>query len=149
MGQAFGARVIKEDAPEFAGPITPEYLHYLQHDVLATYWLFVAEMAVYASHGITRSPERLYSEASFGKGYLHDLRVPTAKERPWTLPDDVQGYAQSTYYGGRSEVMLRQTPVEVMYCDFKSQYPTINTLMGLQAFWIAQDVPHRRRDVTR
>ena len=83
------------------------------------------------------------SEASLGKGYLRELGVPTSKKRPWALPPETQGAALTTYYGGRSEVTIRQTPVEVIYCDFKSQYPTVNTLMGLQAFWIAGDVTTR------
>jgi len=43
-------------------------------------------------------------------------------------------------YGGRAEVRTRREISEVMYCDFKSMYPTVNGLMGLWQFVIAESV---------
>jgi hypothetical protein len=36
-----------------------------------------------------------------------------------------------SYYGGRAEIRVRHTPVPIVYTDFLSQYPTVNTLLGL------------------
>jgi hypothetical protein len=35
------------------------------------------------------------------------------------------------YYGGRAECRIRKTVKPVVYCDFLSMYPTVNTLMRL------------------
>jgi hypothetical protein len=51
-----------------------------------------------------------------------------------------------SYYGGRAGVRVRHVIVEVVYVDFKSQYPTINALMKLQDLLIAGQVGvHRDR----
>lgn len=44
------------------------------------------------------------------------------------------------YYGGRAEVRQRRVIQEILYCDFKSMYPTVNALMGLWQFLIAEGV---------
>jgi hypothetical protein len=41
------------------------------------------------------------------------------------------------YYGGRAEGRLRRVPVPVVYLDFLSMYPTVNTLVGLWRFLTA------------
>lgn len=43
-----------------------------------------------------------------------------------------------TYYGGRAEVRLRRMIMEVLYCDFKSMYPTVNALLGFNEYLIAK-----------
>jgi hypothetical protein len=43
-------------------------------------------------------------------------------------------------YAGRSEVLIRHLTTEIEYCDFKSQYPTVNALLGLQELWLAKSV---------
>ena len=51
------------------------------------------------------------------------------------------------YYGGLAEVRLRHTPVPVVYTDFTSQYPTVNTLLKLWPMLIADRL--KVRDATR
>ena len=46
-------------------------------------------------------------------------------------------------YGGRSEVRVRHEIVEGVQADFKSQYPSVNALMGLQELVIAERVSPR------
>lgn len=53
---------------------------------------------------------------------------------------------QAAYYGGRAEIRIRHTSVPVVYTDFTSQYPTVNTLLGLWPLLIAKKV--RVRNVT-
>jgi hypothetical protein len=43
-----------------------------------------------------------------------------------------------TYYGGRAEVRLRRMITEVLYCDFKAMYPTVNALLGFNEYLIAK-----------
>jgi len=39
------------------------------------------------------------------------------------------GAVTSTFYGGRAECHIRNTPVPVSVCDFTSMYPTVDILM--------------------
>lgn len=48
------------------------------------------------------------------------------------------GPIMSAYYGGRAEVRIRRKISEIVYTDFKSMYPTVNALMGLNRFLIAE-----------
>ena len=59
------------------------------------------------------------------------LTEPSVK---FPVPPEVSGIAMQSYYGGRAEIRIRHTPVPVVYTDFLSQYPTVNTLMGLWPF---------------
>jgi hypothetical protein len=47
------------------------------------------------------------------------------------------------YYGGRAECRIRRVPVPVVYVDFLSMYPTVNTLMGLWRYITAERVEPR------
>ena len=51
-----------------------------------------------------------------------------------------------SYYGGRAECRIRHTVVPVVYLDFLSQYPTVNTLMRLWPLLAAKRL--RIKDVT-
>ncbi len=51
------------------------------------------------------------------------------------------------YYGGRAEIRIRHTPIPVVYTDFTSQYPTVNTLLKLWPMLIAARL--KVRDVTQ
>ena len=57
-----------------------------------------------------------------------------------TFPRDLCGEILCAYLGGRAEVRTRREISEVTYCDFKSMYPTVNGLMGLWQFVIAESV---------
>lgn len=54
--------------------------------------------------------------------------------------DDVLGLLMTAYYGGRAECHIRRVLTRVAYCDVRSMYPTINVLMGLWQWWIAERV---------
>ena len=58
-----------------------------------------------------------------------------------------KGICMQGYYGGRAEIRIRHTSVPVVYTDFTSQYPTVNTLLGLWSLLTAEKV--RVRDATR
>lgn len=145
LGRRFGVAsdARKSDAPEHGATLTPAYLDYARQDVAATWALYQAERALYKRHGVTKPMWFIYSEASLGKAYYSLLRVPPFMRQNKDFPSEVMGYAMVSYYGGRSDVRIRLQPVEVIYCDFKSQYPTVNALMGLQDLLIAERVDVR------
>ncbi len=85
----------------------------------------------------------IYSEASLGKAYLKQMGI-----RPWPevqpdFPAQLIDTIMRTYYGGRSEVHLRRIISQVLYCDFRSMYPTVCTLMGLWRWVVANGVTWR------
>src|SRR5262249_39691950 len=57
------------------GVITPEYVLYNRHDVLATAELTICGLAHYARYGLSAAPTRLFSPASVTKGMLRDMGV--------------------------------------------------------------------------
>ena len=50
------------------------------------------------------------------------------------------GYAQSAFFGGRTSAHIRKVPVPVVYTDFLSMYPTVNALMGLWRYVVADEI---------
>jgi len=50
------------------------------------------------------------------------------------------GHAQTAYFGGRTSAHIRKVPVPVVYVDFLSMYPTVNSLMNLWRFVIAKNI---------
>ena len=50
------------------------------------------------------------------------------------------GYAESAFFGGRTSAHIRKVPVPVVYTDFLSMYPTVNALMGLWRYVVAEEV---------
>ncbi len=121
--------------------LTEEYLEYAVRDVQATWECFERLQKQYEAYGLAKTPmDKIYSEASLGKAYLKQMGI-----KPWTdlqpdFPPELLGAIMSSYYGGRSEVRIRREPVQVLYCDFLSMYPTVCTLMGLWRFAIAEGV---------
>jgi hypothetical protein len=125
---------------DYEGPITPEYIEYCRSDVRATWRIFTELRSLYLKHGRTREIDRIYSEASLGKSYLKDFGItPFLKQNP-DFDRKTIGPFMEALYGGRSEVRIRHEVLETLQADFKSEYPTINSLMRLQALDIAERV---------
>lgn len=61
-------------------------------------------------------------------------------ERQPDFPKKFLGYAADAFYGGRASAHIRKRPVPVVYVDFLSMYPTVNSLMGLWQFVIAGEI---------
>ena len=134
----------KADAPVHGAALTPMYLDYARQDVAATWALYQAERTLYKRHGVRKHMWSIYSEASLGKAYFETLGVPRFTRQHPDFPPEVMGYALTAYYGGRSEVKIRLQPTEVIYTDFKSQYPTVNALMDLQDLLLAARIEVRQ-----
>lgn len=132
--------VQKLKTDEHGGPITPDYLEYARTDVQAT-WECLEELSKrYDAHGLETGVHRILSEASIGKAYLKQMQITPFLGGLPDFPREVFGQIMCAYYGGRAEVRIRREPTQVLYCDFKSMYPTVSALMGLWDFVIGEEI---------
>jgi hypothetical protein len=137
--QAFGVEHGKQRATRH-GKITEQYIDYNRRDVQATAELASKLLAEYTKHPISLQPTRAYSPASIGKAYLRAMGIQPILERQPDFPSTYLGYAQSAFFGGRTSAHIRKVPVPVVYVDFLSMYPSVNSLMNLWRFSIAREV---------
>jgi hypothetical protein len=129
-----------------SGRVTPDEIKYCRQDVRATVGLLNAVIAEFNSYPLgDLPPERTYSAASIAKAFLKTMGVVSPSQK-FQLNNKTKGICMQAYYGGRAEIRIRHTSVPVVYTDFTSQYPTVNTLLGLWPLLIAKKV--RVRDVT-
>ncbi len=139
--EAFGIEARKQPIEEH-GKVTPLYIDYARQDVRLTAELYRRALTEYRRHPLELPPDRAYSPASIGKGYLKAMGVSVPRLVPDPAPgvsvNEVLGYAMAAYYGGRAECRLRKVPVPVAYCDLRAAYPSTNTLIGLWRFLTAQ-----------
>jgi hypothetical protein len=148
---AFGVEHGKQLA-EAHGRITEEYIDYNRRDVLATQELAEKLLEEYAKHPIALQVTQAYSPASIGKMYLREMGITPILEHQPDFPQRYFGFAQTAFFGGRTSVHVRKVPVPVVYTDFLSMYPTVNSLMGLWQFVTANEikvVEHCANDVER
>src|ERR1700733_10686366 len=133
------------------GIVTDKYIHYNRRDVLATSELAARLLEEYAKHPIELQATKAYSPASIGKAYLQAMGIPPIMERQPDFSKRFLGYAQSAFFGGRTSAHIRKVPVPVVYTDFLSMYPTVNSLMDLWSLVTARKitiVEHCRREIT-
>lgn len=132
------------------GQITPQYLDYARADVQVTWECYQALIHRYEQHGLNQSPSKILSEATIGKAYLQEMGIKPFLGCDPTFHRAQFGQMLCAYYGGRAEVRQRRVIQEILYCDFKSMYPTVNALMGLWEFVTAEGVtPHETTEGTR
>ena len=122
------------------GRVTPAYLEYARADVQVTWECYCELMKRYREHGLASTSDRMLSEASIGKAYLQQMGIKPLLGCEPSFPRERFGQILSAYYGGRAEVRNRRVVREVLYCDFKSMYPTVNSLMGLWDFVIGNGI---------
>jgi len=116
------------------GKVTKAYLNYARADVQVTWECYCELIKRYGEHELASSPDRMLSEASIGKAYLQQMGIKPLLGCDPLFRRERFGEILCAYYGGRAEVRLRRVICEVLYCDFKSMYPTVNSLMGLWKF---------------
>jgi hypothetical protein len=114
---------------EPTGKVTASEIDYCRGDVRATNDALNALKQEFDQHPLSLYPDRAYSPASVAKAYLDAMGVITPKKK-FKVPNRVLGISMQAYYGGRAECRIRRVPVPVVHVDFKSQYPTVNTLLG-------------------
>lgn len=124
--------------------LTPEYLEYAIKDVVATFECFTILYKRYTEYNLSQTPiERLLTEASVGKASLSEMGiVPLLQVQP-DIDPNILGTILSSFYGGRSEIHARRFFIDGLYCDMLSMYPTVNALMNLWKFVIADGLTHR------
>jgi hypothetical protein len=122
------------------GKVTEEYVSYNRRDVQATSELAVKLLEEYAKHPIQLQVTKAYSPASIGKSYLRGMGIKPILERQPNFPKEYLGFSQSAFFGGRTSAHIRKVAVPVVYTDFLSMYPTVNSLMGLWKFVIANEI---------
>lgn len=129
------------------GCVTKEEIDYCRQDVRATVGLLNALFVEFRGYPVgDLPPEKAYSAASIAKAFLGTTGV-IPPERKFQLNDKTLGICMQGYYGGRAEIRIRHTPVPVVYTDFVSQYPTVNTLLGLWRMLTAEKL--RVRDANQ
>lgn len=122
------------------GKITEKYIDYNINDTLATHELYEKLKEEFERYGIIIPLTEIYSSASLGKALLQQLGIRTFSEQNPNFPANIMGYLMSAYFGGRSEVKIRKKSMKVTVIDFLSMYPTMNILMGLWDFLIAEKI---------
>ena len=146
----------KGDFEDYNGPITSEALDYCFDDVEVTFEIWTRLRERYRALGISKPVWNVFSPASLGKGFYDDMGVPHFMEAHPYFPPSVLGICMVSFYGGRSEIRIRNRPVEVIHVDFKSQYSTGNALLGTQHLLLAETyeiqcgrAPHFLHDILR
>lgn len=115
---------------EPSGKVTTGEIEYCRGDVRATHAALNELKREFDLHPMEDlRPDLVYSPASIAKGYLDGMGIVPPKDK-FDVPDEILGIAMQAYYGGRAECRVRRVPVPVVHTDFKSQYPTVNTLLG-------------------
>ncbi len=137
--EAFGVEHGKQKISRH-GEITEEYIDYNRRDVLATSELAPKLLEEYNKHGLSLQVTKAYSPASIGKAYLRGMGIEPILTRQPDFPKKYLGFAQSAFFGGRTSAHIRKVPVPVVYTDFLSMYPTVNSLMKLWRFVIAREI---------
>ena len=137
----------KLEFDKFSGPVSEDMIGYAVRDVQTTWECYEELCRRFGELGLENlTPEKVYSEASIGKGYLRDMGIVGWRKLQPDFPLQTLANIMSTYFGGRSEVRIRRDMRQVMLCDFLSMYPTVCVLMGLWRLVIAQGL--ERRDAT-
>jgi hypothetical protein len=112
------------------GTVNAETIDYNRQDVRATGSLLFKVMKEYSRHPINVPVTQIFSPASIGKGYLAAMGILPILGRQPDFPPQILGYGMAAYYGGWAETRIRRVLLPVVYLDFLSMYPTVNTLMG-------------------
>ncbi len=121
------------------GRVTIEEIEYNRQDVRVSTGLLNAARADFDLHPIKLRPEKAFSPASIAKAYLDAMGIIPPLET-FGIGPEMLGIAMQAYFGGRAECRIRHTPVPVVYTDFLSQYPTVNTLMDLWSILTAEEL---------
>lgn len=125
------------------GTITRDYIEYARDDVRATQDLFEACLRLLDTHPVNLDPCKAFSPASLAKAYFRAMGLTPLMRRFGNLPDWLHGAFMAAFFGGRAEVNVRKAAMPVVHTDFKAMYPTVNALLHLHEFLIAERVEYQ------
>lgn len=146
---AFGVEHGKVKALDH-GRVTADYIDYNRRDVQATSELAEKLLNEFDKHPINLQDTKAFSPASIGKSYLRTMGIKPILQRHSNFQPYI-GYAQTAFFGGRTSAHIRNVPVPVVYTDFLSMYPTVNSLLNLWEFVIARNIriiDHCQHEIT-
>ncbi|HZR66864.1 MAG TPA: hypothetical protein VFA85_17115 [Terriglobales bacterium] len=129
----------KQSGYKPTGQVSVGEIDYNRGDVGATLRLLNAVRADFDTHKIRLTPTEAFSPASIAKAYLDAMGIIPPLQK-FSIAPEILGIAMQAYFGGRAECRIRHTPVPVVYTDFLSQYPTVNTLMDLWSILTAEQL---------
>ena len=136
-----GAEEFRSEAKNLT---VPEEAEQLRKRIRITQQLYERLHSEYKLHDLSLPIENCLSVASIGKAHFRDMGISIPRlEVPSNLGfavEQILGWVMTSFYGGRTEVHLRKILAPVIYCDFKSMYPTINVLMGLWKYLTADKI---------
>jgi hypothetical protein len=132
--------VSRKTHTEEHGNITREYIEYNLNDVRITAELYESALQRYKMFNLNEDVNKLYSPASIGKAYLRKMGIRPFMECNPDFPKEILGYAMSSYYGGRTEVRIRNKAIPITYLDFTSMYPSVYSLLDLDKFLKAKTI---------
>ena len=122
------------------GVVSHKYIDYNLNDVEMTFQLYIKLRKEYEKFNLDLTMPEVYTEASLGKQLLRQMGVMNFDSKNPDFPKELIGKGMSAYYGGRTECRYRKKPARVTVLDFKSQYPSTFSLMGLWRFMVAEKV---------
>ena len=126
------------------GRVSSDYIDYNRNDVQKTCELANKLLEEYDRFDVDLQPTKAYSPASLGKAHLRRMGIRPVLERQPNFSRRHLGYAQSAFFGGRTSAHIRKVPLPVVYTDFRSMYPTVNSLMNLWQFVVAEKIEVRK-----
>lgn len=139
-GKLFDAKILKEETDDHGKKINTSYLKYLVNDVFATHALYVALKEELKKYGLIKNFENIYTSASIGKAMLKNMGVRNFLSLNDNFLPEIIGYVMHSFYGGWSQVTIKQTPTQVNLLDFTSMYPLLNSLLQMKDFLYAKEI---------
>ena len=122
------------------GEVTLEEINYCRGDVAATLRLLNAQLREYETYPISLPPEKAISPASLAKSFKDSMGLEKPAVKFTNLPEWIHGVAMESYYGGRSEVRIRNVEVPVVLLDYTSNYPASAALLNTWNLEIAATI---------
>jgi hypothetical protein len=104
----------------------------------------------YREYALDTELSHLFSGGSIAKAMFRKFGISTFLKQNPAFDPDILGKFSAASVGGRVEVKIKGSIVEVTHLDFSSQYPAVFSLMGAQDLLIAdkiQPVMNDRRDI--
>jgi hypothetical protein len=130
-----------------SGKVTLEEIKYCREDVAATLRLLNAQMTEYETYPILLPPESAVSPASLAKSFKETMGLERPLIKFNRLPNRIHGIAMQAYFGGRSEVRIRDVELPVVLLDYTSNYPASAALLNTWNLEIAEKI--RIKDFTK